>query len=156
MLVRSPGVCFSHGFCFHFCDAFPLKFLVFARWPQKGHIASDPQKPMVFLCFFDVRVPAGRARRKATEAKKQPQINRETDTKNKKNARKHNVSRPRSRGLKKPPKMTSRSPPGRGGRGPKRPQEAPGSPQEGSGSAFWAPKKRRAHTTELSFDPPPS
>ena len=33
------------------------------------------------MCFFDVRVPAARARRKATETKKQPHINRETERK---------------------------------------------------------------------------
>ena len=46
VFVCPPGGCLFKRLCLHFCYAFALKFLLFARWPKKAHIASDPQKPM--------------------------------------------------------------------------------------------------------------
>ena len=137
LFVGSPGGCFCNGFCFNFCDALPLKFLLFARWPQKGHIASDPQEPMVFKVFSMFATPPDAHHGRQERPKNNHKSTEKQTHENKNKCSTTYVSRPRSRGLKKPPKMTSRSPPGRGGEAqndPKRRQDRPRRPPE---AHFW-------------------
>ena len=48
VFFRSREVFVSHCFSVDFCHAYPLKCSRFGRCAKKAHMASDPQKPMVF------------------------------------------------------------------------------------------------------------